>query len=213
MAKTKKPSLPPTISKVAVYSRVSSDEQANEGVSIPAQKETLRTYASAMKWEVFDEYVDPGYSGGTDDRPAFKRMIRDARAKRFDVIAVCKLDRFFRNLRLLLNCLHELDELGIKFVSVQENLDTFNPFGKFAVQIVGVIAEFERDRIGERVKDARHHILSKGDWPGGITLYGYHWENKERKWEIIPQEAEVVRKVFDLPERATRHDPHPGPFE
>jgi len=125
-------------------------------------------------------------------------MLYDARQKRFDIIAVCKLDRFFRNLRLLLNYLYELEQLNIKFVSTQEGLDTSNPFGKFAVQIMGVIAEFERGRIGERVKDSRHHILGRGDWPGGSTLYGYRWHNKDRKWEIVPEEADIVRRIYDL---------------
>ena len=190
--------VPETKPKVAIYSRVSTEEQASEGVSIDAQRAALKAYATGMNREIFDEYVDGGYSGGTDDRPAFKRLIRDAREKRFDIIAVCKLDRFFRNLRLLLNYLYELEELGIKFVSVQEGLDTSTPYGKFAVQIMGVIAEFERGRIGERVKDARRHIISRGDWPGGSSLYGYHWRNGERKWDIDPGEAEVVRKVYDL---------------
>ena len=105
--------------RVALYSRVSSEEQASEGVSIPAQKDTLSNYAAAMKWEVFDEYVDAGHSGGTDERPAFKRLIRDAREKRFDIIAVSKLDRFFRNLRLLLNYLHELERLGIRYPNIK----------------------------------------------------------------------------------------------
>jgi site-specific DNA recombinase len=183
---------------MALYSRVSSDEQANEGVSIDAQRAALKGYATGINGDIFDEYVDGGYSGGTDDRPAFKRLMRDAREKRFDIIAVCKLDRFFRNLRLLLNYLHEMEGLGIKFISVQEGLDTSTPYGKFAVQIMGVIAEFERGRIRERVKDARRHIISRGDWPGGSSLYGYRWHNREHKWYINPSEAEVVRKVYDL---------------
>lgn len=184
--------------RVAIYARVSSQEQATEGVSLDAQLALLRAHAEARGWEVFDEYVDGGYSGGNDDRPAFKRMLYDARQKRFDIIAVCKLDRFFRNLRLLLNCLYELEQLGITFMSVQEGLDTSSPFGKFAVQIMGVIAEFERGRIGERVKDSRHHILARGDWPGGGTLYGYRWHNKDRKWEIVPEEADIVKRVYAL---------------
>ena len=125
-------------------------------------------------------------------------MLFDARHKRFDVIAVSKIDRFFRNLRLLLDYLYELEQLGIKFISTQEGLDTSTPYGKFAVQIMGVIAEFERGRIGERVRDSRHHILARGDWPGGNTLYGYRWHNKGRKWEIVPEEAEIIRSVYDL---------------
>ena len=63
---------------------------------------------------------------------------------------------------------------------------------------MGVIAEFERGRIGERVKDSRHHILARGDWAGGSTLYGYRWHNKDRKWEIVPEEADIVKRVYAL---------------
>jgi len=190
--------VPPPSLKVGLYTRVSSQEQANEGVSIDAQQAALEAYAKSMGWEIYNVYVDGGYSGGSDNRPAFMRMLLDARQKRFDIVAVCKLDRFFRNLRLLLNHLHELEQLGIKFVSTQEGLDTSTPYGKFAVQIMGVIAEFERGRIGERVKDSRQHILSKGEWPGGNTLYGYRWHRKEREWEVVPEEAEIVKKVYGL---------------
>ncbi len=132
---------------MAVYARVSTQEQAVEGVSIDAQVAALKANAKIQGWEIIDEYIDGGYSGGTDDRPALKRLLADAKQKRLDIIAVCKLDRFFRNLRLLLNHLHGLEQLGIKFISTQEGLDTSTPYGKFAVQMMGVIAEFERGRI------------------------------------------------------------------
>jgi site-specific DNA recombinase len=184
--------------KVALYARVSSQEQATEGVSIEAQVATLSAYAKSQGWDVADEYIDGGYSGGTDERPALKRLIVDAGQRRFSIIAVSKLDRFFRNLRLLLNHLYGLEQLGIKFVSAQEGLDTSTPYGKFAVQMMGVIAEFERDRIGERVKDSRQYLITQGNWPGGRTVYGYRWLAKEQKWEVNEKEAEVVRYIYHL---------------
>ncbi|GAI31217.1 unnamed protein product [marine sediment metagenome] len=184
--------------KAAVYARVSSQEQAVEGVSLDAQVAALQAYAKSQGWEIVDEYIDGGYSGGTDERPALKRLLVDAKQHRFNILAVCKLDRFFRNLRLLLNHLHGLEQLGIKFVSTQEGLDTSTPYGNFAVQIMGVIAEFERGRIGERVKDSRRYLINGGNWPGGRTLYGYRWLNKERKWEVVSEEAETVRRIYRL---------------
>jgi len=183
---------------VAIYARVSSQEQATEGVSIEAQIAALKDYARSQGWQVADEYIDGGYSGGTDERPAFRRLLFDASQGRFSIIAVSKLDRFFRNLRLLLNHLHSLEQLGIKFVATQEGLDTSTPYGKFAVQIMGVIAEFERGRIGERVKDSRQYLIARGDWPGGRTIYGYRWLREQRKWEVDEKEAEVVRYIYDL---------------
>jgi len=184
--------------RVAIYARVSSQEQATEGVSIEAQIAALKAYAKSQSWEIADEYIDGGFSGGTDDRPALKRLLIDAGRCSFNIVAVCKLDRFFRNLRLLLNHLHNLEQMGIKFVSTQEGLDTSTPYGKFAVQIMGVIAEFERGRIGERVRDSRRYLISGGIWPGGRTLYGYNWLRKEKKWNVVPEEAEIVRHVYDL---------------
>jgi len=183
---------------VSIYARVSSQEQATEGVSLEAQVVALRAYAKSQGWEVVDEYIDGGYSGGTDDRPALKRLLIDASQRRFNIIAVCKLDRFFRNLRLLLNHLHRLEQLGIKFVSTQEGLDTSTPYGKFAMQIMGVIAEFERDRIGERVKDSRRYLISGGNWPGGRTVYGYRWLPDQRLWVVVAEEAKIVQRIYDL---------------
>jgi site-specific DNA recombinase len=184
--------------RVANYTRVSTQEQAIEGVSIDAQIAALKAHAKIQKWEIFDDYIDAGYSGGTDERPALKRLIADAKQHRFNIIAVCKLDRFFRNIRLLLNYLYDMEQLGIDFISIQEGLDTSTPYGKFAVQIMGVIAEFERGRIGERVKDSRHYLIGGGNWPGGKTLYGYRWHKEERKWEVVPEEAETVRRIYHL---------------
>ena len=184
--------------RVAIYSRVSTQEQVTEGVSIEAQVSALQAYAKSQNWEVVEEYIDGGYSGATDERPALKRLLTDASQHRFNIIAVCKLDRFFRNLRLLLNHLHSLEQQGIKFVSTQEGLDTSTPNGKFTVQMMGVIAEFERGRIGERVKDSRRYLIARGDWPGGRTIYSYRWLREQRKWEVDEKEAEVVRYIYDL---------------
>jgi len=184
--------------KVAIYARVSSQEQAVEGVSIEAQIAALKAYAKSQDWEIADQYIDAGYSGGTDERPAMRRLLSDAGLDKFQIIAVCKLDRFFRNLRLLLNHLYSLEQIGIKFVATQEGLDTTNAYGKFAVQIMGVIAEFERGRIGERVRDSLQYRISLGRWPGGQTVYGYRWLYDKNEWEIDENEAAVVRYIYDL---------------
>ena len=187
-----------TSTKVRLYARVSTQEQAVEGVSIEAQLAHLKAYAVSQNWQITGEDVDGGYSGGSDDRPGLRHLLLDARKGEFSVIAVAKLDRFFRNLRLLLNYLHEFEQLGIKFVSTQEMLDTSTPYGKFAVQIMGVIAEFERGRIGERIREGRQYRTAQGKWTSGQTPYGYRWLPKEQQWEIIEEEAKVVRHIYDL---------------
>ena len=187
-----------TQSRVALYARVSSQEQAVEGVSIEAQISALRSYAQSQGWEVADAYIDAGFGGGTDERPNLKRLLLDAKKHNFDIIAVAKLDRYSRNLRLLLNNLYDLEQLGIKFVATQESLDTSTPYGKFAIQIMGVIAEFERGRIGERVRDSRRYLTAQGKWAGGRALYGYRWLPGQKQWETIPEEITVIRYIYQL---------------
>jgi len=184
--------------KVALYVRVSTEEQANEGVSIDAQLAALRTYAKLNNWLVTDEYVDAGYTGGNDERPALQRLLLDAKAHKFDMVAVAKLDRFYRNLRLLLNTIHEFDELGINFIATQENLNTSTTMGRFSLQIMGVIAEWERGRIAERIKEAQTQLVEAGNWKTGRTPYGYRWLAKEKRWEVIEDEAKVVQYIYHL---------------
>jgi site-specific DNA recombinase len=188
----------PSGKRVGLYARVSTQEQALEGLSIETQLAHLHAYATSQGWEVTGEDIDPGYSGSDDDRPGLKHLLGDARRHRFDIVAVAKLDRFFRNLRLLLNYLHEFDELGIKFVSTQEMLDTSTHYGKFAVQIMGVIAEFERNRISERIRENRQYRLTLGKWTSGRAPYGYRWLPKEQRWEIIEDEARIIRYIYQL---------------
>jgi len=185
------------LTKVRPYARVSTPEQA-EGVSIENQLAQLNAYAVSRNWQVTGEDVDAGYTGGDDNRPGLRHLMMDARRGEFNVVAVAKLDRFFRNLRLLLNYLHEFEQLGIVFVSTQEGLDTSTPYGKFAVSVMGVIAEFERGRIGERIREGRAYRASQGKWTSGQTLYGYKWLPKEQKWEIIEAEAKIVRYIYNL---------------
>ncbi|MDD5095429.1 MAG: recombinase family protein [Dehalococcoidia bacterium] len=198
-AKNKDKSLESTGPKrVALYARVSTHEQATEGVSIEAQIDRLDSWAKSKGCIIVDKYIDPGYSGKDDKRPEFQRLMIDAHRGKFDIVAVAMLDRFMRNLRLLLNRLHELEGLGITFESVRESLDTATPNGKFSIQIMGVIAEFERERIGERVSDSRNHLKKMGKWSAGRPKYGYRWNKEASKFEIVEDEAEVIRHAFDL---------------
>ena len=101
-------------------------------------------------------------------------------------------------MRLLLNYLHEFDLLGIKFVSTQEMLDTSTPYGKFAVQIMGVITTISAGSSRERIREGRQYRTAQGKWTSGQTPYGYRWLPKEQQWEIIEEEAKVVRHIYDL---------------
>jgi DNA invertase Pin-like site-specific DNA recombinase len=131
--------------KAAIYARVSTFDQEPEN-----QLQELRRYVEARGWTA-TEYVDRGVSGAKDRRPALDQLLADARRRRFDVLVCWRLDRLGRNLKHLITRLDELQALGIAFVSLAEGIDATTPAGKLQMHILGAIAEFERERIRERV--------------------------------------------------------------
>jgi DNA invertase Pin-like site-specific DNA recombinase len=131
--------------RAAVYARVSTVDQEPEN-----QLQEVRRYVQARDW-IAAEYVDRGVSGAKDRRPALDDLVRDARRRRFDVLICWRLDRLGRNLKHLITLLDELQALGIAFVSLAEGIDATTPAGKLQMHILGAIAEFERERIRERV--------------------------------------------------------------
>jgi DNA invertase Pin-like site-specific DNA recombinase len=184
--------------RVALYIRVSTDEQAREGVSLAEQRERLELWAKLEGWEVTGHYSDEGVSGATDNRLELQRLMYDAKTGRFDLVAVAKLDRFFRNTRLLLNYIYELDEYGVSFAAQAEGIDTRKSgIGKVILALLGAVAEWERDRIGERIKDFRSHLASKGRWSSGRTPFGYRFNKDTKELDIYEPEAEVVRHIFN----------------
>ena len=129
----------------AIYARVSTVDQEPEN-----QLAELRRYAEVRGWAI-EEYVDRGVSGAKDRRPALDRLVADARRRRFDVIVVWRLDRLGRNLRHLITLLEEFQTLGVAFVSLAEGIDATTPAGRLQMHVLGAIAEFERERIRERI--------------------------------------------------------------
>ena len=142
---------------VAIYARVSTDRQTTD-----SQLLELREFVRRAKWKVYREYIDNGYSGKNTQRPAFAEMISDARHRRFDLLVVWKLDRLSRSLIDLITTLDELGHLGIDFVSYDNQLDTSTPSGKLVFNIIGAVAEFERDIIRERVRAGLANARMKG---------------------------------------------------
>jgi DNA invertase Pin-like site-specific DNA recombinase len=121
----------------------------------------LREYAARRGWQVVGEFVDRT-SGAKEHRPSLNRLMADARQRKFDIIAVWKLDRFGRSLRHLVNALAEFEALGVAFISLRDNLDLGTPAGRLMFQIIGAMAEFERALIRERVRAGLAHARSKG---------------------------------------------------
>jgi DNA invertase Pin-like site-specific DNA recombinase len=133
--------------KAAIYARVSTLDQSCDN-----QLLELRRYCGARKWTVFREYVDRGVSGSKDKRAALDQLVLDAKRRRFDVLVCWRLDRLGRNLRHLILLLEELSALDVDLVSLQEGIDATTPAGRLQLHVLAAIAEFERDRIAERVK-------------------------------------------------------------
>jgi DNA invertase Pin-like site-specific DNA recombinase len=145
--------------RVAIYARVST---TNHGQDVGLQTGDLREFAEARGWRFADEYIDSGVSGSKDSRPELNRLMADAKRRRFDVVLVWKLDRFGRSLRHLVNALAEFESLGIAFVSLSDNLDLSTASGRLMFNIIGAMAEFERELIRERVKAGMKNAKAKG---------------------------------------------------
>ncbi len=185
-------------SRVALYTRVSTVEQV-KGVSIETQLDRLQNYAKFKEWIISDEFIDAGWSGKDDNRPGLKRLMATARRGYIDVVVVCKIDRLMRNTRLLLQSVDEFKKLGIRFVAIDDNIDTGEgKTGQLMLTILAAVAEWERERIGERIAEGKHYRISQGRWCSGRTLYGYRWLPKEQEWVIVEDEAKVVSYIYDL---------------
>ena len=187
--------------KAAIYIRVSTEEQAHEGYSLEVQEECLRKYAQNNGWELYcpkDAVYKDDESGYSLNRPALRQLLVDASHKKFDIVLVYKVDRCSRRLQDLLNLVDELESYGIALKSATEPYDTTTSAGKLMFQQLGSFAEFERNRIIERVIPGMKKSLEKGNWLGGYTPYGYT-RNKEKKiLEVNSEEAKIVKLIFSM---------------
>ncbi len=185
--------------KTALYLRVSTEDQVKEGYSLEVQRETLEAYAKREGHEVYKVYSDDGISGATTNRPALTALLADAKSGKFGLVLVSKLDRFSRNLRDLLNLVEELCACGAGFKSAGEPFDTTTSSGKLMFQQLGSFAEFERNRIAERVFPGMVKGAMQGHWLGSrFAPYGYTYNKTAKLLEVVESEAEIVRKIFAL---------------
>jgi len=144
--------------KVATYSRVSTNKREQKP---EVQVGELKRYCKARGFKVTHEIVDRA-SGGGDDRPGLKRLLQLVRAREVDAVVVVKLDRLFRSLKHLVNTLSEFEALGVKFIATRDQVDLTTPAGRMFVQILGSLAEFERELIRERIMLGLDHARSQG---------------------------------------------------
>jgi len=143
--------------RVALYARVSTTDQSTD-----SQLLDLRRYVRERGWDIFREYVDEGISGTQDSRPALNELMNNAKKRRFDVVLVWRFDRFARSTKHLILALEEFKNLGIDFVSYQENIDTSSPLGSAIFTIISAVAQLERDIIAERVKAGLRRARENG---------------------------------------------------
>ncbi|TKC16690.1 recombinase family protein [Robertmurraya kyonggiensis] len=184
------------IQKVAIYARVSTEEQASEGYSISAQLQTLRQYANLYNWEIVDEYVDEGISGkNITGRPAMQRLVADVEQEKFQAVLVWKISRLSRNMLDTLTLLDKFEDYGVKFISYSENFDTSSPIGRLVVQLMASIAEMERNTLSENVKLGMKQRALEGSWNGGV-IFGY--DSIEKELVKNKEEAEVVKLIYTL---------------
>jgi len=179
--------------KAAVYIRVSTDMQAEDGFSIEGQRAKLKSFADSQDWEIFEEYVDDGYSAKDLKRPAMTKMLEDMEMQRFDVVLVYKLDRLTRSVMDLHALLKKFDRYSVKFKSSTEIFETTTAMGRFFITLVGAMAEWERGTISERVRFGVEQMVKEGRRPGGVMPYGYTQEG-----ELVEAEATLIRRARQL---------------
>ncbi|MBI4032743.1 recombinase family protein [Candidatus Berkelbacteria bacterium] len=180
--------------RAAIYARVSTAEQV-EGHSIDAQIERLRAYAGDHGFRLAGEYVDPGFQGDTDDRPALRRLMAHARAREFEIVLVYRFDRIFREVRLFLNTEHELRQHGVRLISITEAIDDTHE-GRLQLLIKGSFAEYEKAVIRERSNLGRIRAAKEGKWMGGPPPYGYDLNPDTSRLVVNEEEAKWVQKFY-----------------
>lgn len=182
--------------RVAIYVRVSTEDQAREGYSLDAQEKRLRAYCSLRNgWDIADVYRDEGFSGRKTNRPEYRRMMDEM--DRWDILLVLKMDRIHRNSVNFTEMMNTLGVNGKEFTSVMEKFDTTTAMGRFVMDIMQRMAQLESEQIGERVKVAMTEKARKGDGPmGSGEPYGYRYANGQLI--VVEYEAETVRKIFDM---------------
>ncbi|HDR8052046.1 recombinase family protein [Bacillus cereus] len=191
---------------VAIYARVSTTEQAEEGYSIDEQIRVLNELCEREGYFVYEEYIDRGISGkNISGRPAVQRLLMDAEQKKFDVVLVWKMNRLARKSLDLMNIVEKLNSKNIAFRSYTEKYETETSTGKLQFQLMAAIAEYERNNIAENVKMGMIARAKEGRWNGGQVL-GYdviecEGSNKKRKntqLVINEKEAYTIRTIFKM---------------
>ena len=187
------------IRRCAVYTRKSSEEGLEQSFnSLHAQREACEAYIRSQAhegWKLMKTaYDDGGFSGGTMERPAVKRLMADLKQGLVDVVVVYKVDRLTRSLADFAKIVEILDGHGTSFVSITQQFNTTSSMGRLTLNVLLSFAQFEREVTGERIRDKISASKRKGMWMGGNLPLGYDVQN--RQLVINEAEAETVRYIF-----------------
>lgn len=190
----------PSIKHCAVYTRKSTEEGLEQDFNtLDAQREAGLSYIASQKAEgwlpVPDAYDDGGFSGGTLDRPALKRLMEDIKAGKVHIVVVYKIDRLTRALMDFSKLVEVFDQYGVTFVSITQSFNTTTSMGRLTLNVLLSFAQFEREVIGERVRDKIAASKKKGMWMGGKTPLGY--DIQQRKLVPNALEAKTVNYIFE----------------
>src|SRR5467141_3331605 len=185
--------------RCAIYTRKSSEEGLEQEFnSLQAQREACEAFIESQRQEGWvclrAAYDDGGFSGATMDRPALQRLLADLTAGRVDTIVVYKIDRLTRSLADFAKIVEILDARGASFVSVTQQFNTTTSMGRLTLNVLLSFAQFEREVIGERIRDKIAASKKKGMWMGGVPPLGYRAQ--AGKLIIVESEAETVRFIF-----------------
>jgi DNA invertase Pin-like site-specific DNA recombinase len=185
--------------RCAIYTRKSTEEGLEQEFnSLDAQREACESYVASQKAEGWlltpDRYDDGGYSGGTLERPALKRLITDIESKKLDVVVVYKIDRLSRSLMDFARLVEVFDRNAVTFVSVTQSFNTTTSMGRLTLNVLLSFAQFEREVIGERIRDKFAASRRKGMWMGGWAPLGY--DIRARKLIVNEAEAKLVHSIF-----------------
>lgn len=183
----------------ALYIRVSTDAQYEEGYSVEAQKEKLEQYCRLKDISDYEFYIDGGWSGSNIERPEMQRLIKDINNKRISAVIVYKLDRLSRSQKDTIFLLEDVfNPNDCNFISLQENFDTTTPYGKAMIGILSVFAQLERENIRERTRMGMYERVKSGLWMGGGKIpFGYDYD--ESRDILVPNKyAGDVKRIYEL---------------
>ena len=196
---------------IAIYSRKSKFTGKGESVGNQVEmcKEYIRMHYGDAAAEEAVIFEDEGFSGGNLNRPSFKKMMQDAKQRKYKAIIVYRLDRISRNVSDFSGLIEELAQLNVAFISIKEQFDTGTPMGRAMMYIASVFSQLERETIAERIRDNMHELAKTGRWLGGTTPLGYTSESvsnvtmdgktkKACKLKLVPEQAETVLTIYQL---------------